>query len=145
MSAIAELLTLKQRLEVQIDSLRAELETISKTITILERETPSGSPQLVLSENAQAAPLRDLGSESIMSLGLTDRCLALISHEWVAPVTIRDRLLATKYHMTDKGKLLSSTYATLKRLADQQKLESKTIEGKAHYRRPSSTDVTAAA
>jgi hypothetical protein len=136
MSAVAELLALKQRLEQQITSLSSELETISKTIAILERESPGLSPQLLIPEVVPTTkPQSVSNASSDASVGLTERCMQLVDTDWTAPTTVRDRLIATGYHITDKGRLLSSVYATLSRLAESGKLETSKIGGKGMYRR----------
>ena len=128
MSAIAELLELKGRLESQIESLRGELDTISKTVKILEREHPHETPQLsfkVMTAPAQTEAQSTPNKQARfgVEVGLSERCLFLLGSEWLQPSTVRDRLIATEYHNKDRGKLLSSVYATLKRLHSMGRVE----------------------
>lgn len=132
MSAVAELFSLKGRLELQIKDLQSELDVISQTIKILERENGT-SAQMPLPEIVKPTTLRR--EPEAPTLGLTDQCLSFLEDTWVAPSTIRDRLLQNNYHMTDKSKLLSSVYATLKRLCDQGRAESQKSSGNTVFRR----------
>lgn len=142
MEAIVELERLKGRLEAQMAALQAEHETISKAIRILERENPDSTPQMILSDTIPVqinAPIRPTPE-----IGLTERCLKIMGDGWMGPADIRDRLLAEKYHNQDKGKLLSSVYATLKRLKGQSKLESRQNEnGRTEFRRLQAVEVAA--
>lgn len=139
MNAVAELLGLKLRLEQQISGLTGELETISKTITILEREATQPSVSFFQEAGLSPAQPPAVGAQTSSGTGLTDRCLQLVDSEWITPATIRDRLLATGYHNTDKSKLLSSVYATLSRLAGAGRVESEKVDGRSVYRRPAAS------
>lgn len=132
MSAVAELFSLKDRIEHQINDLQTELNVISQTIRILEREHGI-SAQMPLPEIAR--PITASRELEVVPKGLTDQCLGFLEDDWVAPSTIRDRLIQNNYHMTDRSKLLSSVYATLKRLCDQGRAESQKLSGNSVFRR----------
>ncbi len=132
MSAVAELFSLKGRLEHQIKDLQTELDVISQTIRILEREHGS-SAQMPLPDVIR--PIVPNREPEPVPKGLTDQCLGFLEDNWVAPSTIRDRLIQNNYHMTDRSKLLSSVYATLKRLCDQGRAESQKLSGNSVFRR----------
>ena len=134
MQAIRELDQLKRRLESQITEIQNELETISRTIKILEREIPGASPQMnfpVLSNTSSTSPLPGVGPKT---QGLSDLCRQILRERWMSPAEVRDRLLDMGYHNTDKNKLLSSVYATLKRLAEKTKeLETRKANGRTEF------------
>jgi len=135
MGAIAELLDLKLRLESQIGMLTSELETISRTITILEREHPGEVAQMIFEHPVAGAPRRASVTIPPSEQGLSERCLTLLADEWTPPATVRDRLIETRYHVTNKTKLLSSVYATLKRLQSQGRAEAERHKGILVYRK----------
>jgi hypothetical protein len=137
MQAIRELEDLKRRLETQIAIIQAELDAISKTITILERETPGASAQMTLPAVQAPQFIDTYVAAGAQKTGLSDLCRDIMGDRWMAPTDVRDQLMARGYHNTDKGRLLSSVYATLKRLADTGEMESRKEGGRTiFHRRP---------
>ena len=140
MQAIRELEELRKRLEAQLSIIQGEIDTISRTIKIIERETPNASPQMNLpsvvtpalgeSTNAVASPAPHVVKNE---LGLSALCRQIAS-DWIAPSEVRDKLLSTGYHNTDKNKLLSSVYATLKRLSDNGHMDARKENGRTEFR-----------
>src|SRR4051794_23296707 len=105
MDAIRELEALKKRIESQIQSLQGEVETITKTLRIMEREHPEMSPQMLLPVVPSGLPKQPLPNNT---RGLSEACRTLGQVEWITPVTVRDHLIETGYPYTDKHNLLSS-------------------------------------
>ena len=116
MTAIDELERVKQGIESQIQSLRAELDAIDKAISVLKREQTRPS---TLGRSA----------EDFSKMGLSDACRKIVGEEFISPVIVRDRLRAGAYPNQDKGKLLGSVYATVKRLAESGEFEAQKVEG----------------
>jgi hypothetical protein len=130
-SAITELERLRARLESQMQAIRAELDTISKTIKILEREIPGVSPQMNLPVVTLSQHPASVHNEA---KGLSDLCREFLGEKWMGPTEVRDVLLMRGYHNTDRGKLLSSVYATLKRLTEKtRELESRKTDGRTEF------------
>jgi hypothetical protein len=125
MQAIRALEDLKSRLEAQIATTQADLEAVARAIRLLERETPETLSQM----SPEAANVAGNTPRPIMPAGLSDLCRQIIEDQWIAPLNVRDRLMELGYPNTDKHRLLSSVYATLKRLADNGELESRKIDG----------------
>ncbi|MEP6536094.1 MAG: hypothetical protein ABJF23_12285 [Bryobacteraceae bacterium] len=135
MQAIRELEQLQRRLEAQIALIQAELDTISKTIKILERETPGAAAQMTVPVVASEQRIPPTPITEPKAIGLSDLCRQIMGDHWMAPVDVRDQLMEMGYHNTDKGKLLSSVYATLKRLSDSGEMESRKESGRTEFRR----------
>jgi hypothetical protein len=130
MTAQQELLQLKERLQRQIAVLQAEMASVDKTIQLLERE---GRP------TAMSAAIQD---KRYAKLGLSDAIRAILTDEFTLPSEIRNVMLSGGYSAPDKASLLSSVFATLKRM-DGKDAEGEKIDGKMHYRkRQSGAEVT---
>lgn len=146
MDGILQLEQLKERLEGHIAVIQAELDTINKTIQIWQREIPGASPQMTLPDVQGNITLPAVTGSAVpldnKTIGLSAMCRRLTADSWVSPTDVRDALLANGYHNTNKGKLLSSVYATLKRLAESGELKVRKDEGRTEYR---SSAVAAAA
>ena len=125
MSAQQELLQLKERLQKQISVLEGEMATVDKAIQLLNREGKSGGAP------SQASPISD---KRFARMGLSEACREIVGTEWILPSDVRNQMLQGGFKTDDKAGLLSSVFATLKRLATKD-LEGAKIEGKMRYRK----------
>jgi hypothetical protein len=120
MQAREELTQLKDKLRKQISVLEAEMETVDSAIRLLEREH-------------QQPSATGVQSRRFAKTGLSDACREIVGSEWILPSEVRNRMTQGGYK-AEKAKLLSSVFATLKRLAGKE-LEGKKIDGKMKYRK----------
>jgi len=125
MSAQQELLQLKERLQKQISVLEGEMATVDKAIQLLNRE---GKPGGV------SAPIPPVQDKRFARMGLSEACREIVGAEWILPSEVRNQMLQGGFRTDDKAGLLSSVFATLKRLATKD-LEGAKIEGKMRYRK----------
>jgi len=121
MQAKQELIQLKGRLQSQISVLESEMATVDAAIQLLEREHNSG-----------ATGLHD---NRFRKLGLSDACRQTVGSDWILPSEVRNQMMNGGFKAADKSKLLSSVFATLKRLSTKGELEGKKIDGKMKYRK----------
>ena len=138
MEATLQLQQLKGLLESQIFDLQLELDTIDKTIKILERENPGTSPPLTLPGGMMPASVpQSVVGIAEKGLGLSDLCRKIMGDSWKAPLDVRDALIALGYPNPDKGKLLSSVFATLKRMQGAGEMESRKTSGRMEFHKRS--------
>jgi len=127
MSAQQELLQLKGRLQKQISVLEAEMATVDKAIQLLDRE------------GKFATATGTTGQDKRFSkMGLSEACREIVGSNWTLPSEVRNQMLQGGFKTADKAGLLSSVFATLKRLATKD-LEGAKIDGKMRYRKRQST------
>ena len=124
MQAVLELTRVRQKLQQKVEALQEEVTSIDRAIRVLERENPS-----------RINTVNGSSGRQFKKMGLSESCLAIVGGDLVKPSTVRDRLTAGGYPMQTKTKLLSSVFATLRRLADRGQLEAGTIDGKRAFRR----------
>ncbi len=101
--------------------------SVDKAIELLEREHFSG-------------PKPEMHDTRFRKIGLTDACRQIVNSEWMSPVEIRDRMMSGGFKNGDKSKLLSSVFATLKRLAIKE-IEGRKVDGKMKYRKRQTSQI----
>jgi hypothetical protein len=123
MELVRELTVVRERLENQLRSIHAELDAVSKTIALLQRERSA----------ATASPQAQ--SKEFAKMGLSEGIRAALTQDFQTPVNIRDSMLRGGFP-AQKSKLLNSVYATLKRLATKgREVEAGKIDGINAYRK----------
>jgi len=121
MQAKQELAQLKEKLQRHIAVLNAEMDTVDKAIRLLDRENESSG-------------VTGHQDKRFAKVGLSDTCRQIVGNEWISPAEVRDVMMQGGYRKADKGKLLGSVFATLKRLSKNE-LEGKRVDGKMKYRK----------
>lgn len=121
MQAKQELTQLKEKLQKHIAVLNAEMDTVDKAIRLLDRENESSG-------------VTGQQDKRFAKVGLSDTCRQIVGNEWISPTEVRDAMMQGGYKKADKGKLLGSVFATLKRLSKSE-LEGKRVDGKMKYRK----------
>jgi hypothetical protein len=71
-------------------------------------------------------------------MGLSEACREIVGNDWILPSEVRNQMLHGSFKTDDRAGLLSSVFATLRRLATKD-LEGAKIDGKMRYRKRQST------
>ncbi len=124
MEAIRELNRVKASLEGRQRAVQAELDTVNRTIQILQREQQLGV------NGSQA--------KTFAKSGLSNSCREIVKSDFRTAVEVRDQLMQGGYKSSGSekmGKLLNSVYATLNRLAKNGELEVQNMDGKRAFRK----------
>ena len=98
--------------------------TVDKAVQLLDREGKFAATTFT-------ATAQD---KRFSKMGLSEACRAIVGGEWTLPSEVRNQMLQGGFKTDDKAGLLSSVFATLKRLATKD-LEGAKIEGKMRYRK----------
>ena len=120
MEAIRQLLKAKEGLAARRREIDSELDAIDRAVRILQRD-----------EQAQSDAI---DTKRFKRAGLAEGCRLVVGSEWIAPVEVRDVLLAGGYQAKSKTKLLNGVYATCKRLADTE-FDMADVGGKKKFRK----------
>jgi len=121
MDTIQELMRVRAGIQDQLRESQSELQAVDTTIKLLQRERQSNIETTNTKEFAKG--------------GLSDACRGILGSELVTPLQVRDRLMLGGYPAKSKSKLLSSVYATVKRLAMRGEIEAGKLGGKSAYRK----------
>ena len=121
MEVIRELTKVKQRLHDQLRELQVEVDSIERSIKVLERENQKEVSASTSNEFAKT--------------GFADGCRSVVGAEFITPLEVRDRFIRGGFKHKDKAKVLGGIYATLKRLAGANGVfEVGQLNGKKAYR-----------